>query len=242
MSSNSIAETLEPRKAALRDYFGPGGFERWKSIYGDGEVSFIRRTVREGHAAVVEQSLAWVEEAARGNTLRVIDAGCGPGLVAQALARRGHRVDGCDLAEEMVQAAYQRFEAEPEELRQRVTFTFSDLESFGQQLSGAPRDLALCLDVLIYYPEDELVRIFKHLKALAPARLIFTYAPASPFFRAMHWLGKKFPHRHRATRLEIIGEKAVRRALAANSWQLVRQRSFSKGFYHVVLAEAVAVA
>lgn len=239
--ASSEVEELEPRKAALRDYFGPTGFERWKIIYGDGPVSFIRRTVREGHAAVVEQALLWVREAANGRSLTTLDAGCGPGVLSLALARQGHRVVGCDLSPQMVEAARDKLSHEPAEIRLRASFLTSDLEKLdvGDKLAqGEVFDLALCLDVLIYYPEAELASILAHLKKLAPARLIFSYAPASVLLRTMHWLGRKFPRRQRATSLEIIGEAAVRRALAANGWQLARQRHFNKGFYHVVLAEA----
>jgi magnesium-protoporphyrin O-methyltransferase len=229
---------LEPRKAALRDYFGPGGYERWKSIYGDGPISYIRRSVREGHAQVVEQALAWVDEAAQGRSLRILDAGCGPGIVSLALARRGHTVVGCDLSEQMVETSRQRLANEPPAVRDRATFVVSDMETVGHKLDGATFDLAICLDVLLYYPEAELAGILRHLTNLGPHHLVFTYAPASFLFRAMHWFGKRFPRKQRATTLEIIGEDAVRRAVLINKRNLVRQRHFSKGFYHVVLAEA----
>ncbi len=231
---------LGARKAALREYFGPVGFERWKTIYGDGPVSFIRRTVREGHAEVMRQALIWLDEAAKGQSLRILDAGCGPGVVSLELARRGHQVVGCDLSPQMVEAARQRLAAEPDEVAQKAVFVTADLEAFDQTSlpNGGNFDLIICLDVLIYYPEEELGRIFKRLVELAPSRLIFTYAPASLPLRAMHWFGQKFPRRQRNTRLEIIGEKAVRRALATNNRRLIRQRHFNKGFYHVVLAEA----
>src|SRR5438309_6423363 len=39
---------------------------------------------------------------------RVLDAGCGPGLVAEAFLAAGHRVHGVDLAGEMVRRARER--------------------------------------------------------------------------------------------------------------------------------------
>ncbi|HEX9290324.1 MAG TPA: methyltransferase domain-containing protein [Anaeromyxobacteraceae bacterium] len=39
---------------------------------------------------------------------RVLDAGCGPGLVAEALLEAGHRVHGVDLSAEMVRRARER--------------------------------------------------------------------------------------------------------------------------------------
>src|SRR5438309_11550008 len=39
---------------------------------------------------------------------RVLDAGCGPGLVSEVFLRAGHRVVGVDLSAEMVRRARQR--------------------------------------------------------------------------------------------------------------------------------------
>ncbi|NWJ47294.1 MAG: magnesium protoporphyrin IX methyltransferase [Chloroflexi bacterium] len=227
---------LDTRKLELRRYFGVDGYERWRKIYGSEKVSFIRRTVREGHNAMVAQALAWAWE--NGSNQRVLDAGCGPGLVSRALARAGCTVIGCDLAEQMVETAAQLAAEEPPEIAQRMKFVVSDLESIGN-LVQEQVDLAICLDVLIYYPEDQFGKIMKHLTALTPNRLIFTYAPAHPVFKAMHRIGRLFPRGHRSTSMQIIGEAAVRRGLATAGLELSRQHHFSKGFYHVVLAEAI---
>lgn len=244
MTVQTAGSELDARKAGLRDYFGPHGFERWRLIYGDGPVSFIRRTVREGHAAVVAQAIKWAEETVQGQSLKVLDAGCGPGVVSLALARAGHQVFGCDLSEQMVQYAEEQAKLLPPKISSRLKFLTSDLETIGEKLPGEKFDLITCLDVLIYYPEAELSRIITNLAAMhdptKPGRIIFTYAPASLPLRLMHKIGRLFPHKQRATSLEIIGKEAVCRALAQAGFNLKRQQHFSKGFYHVVLAEAIS--
>ena len=237
-TSANEQQQLDTRKAGLREYFGPHGFERWRKIYSSEEVSYIRRTVREGHSAMVAQALAWAWEG--GTNIRMLDAGCGPGVVSRALARAGSEVVGCDLAEEMVQYSRQAAQEEPEEVAKRLSYLVSDLESVHTKVEG-PFDLVICLDVLIYYPEEEFGRIVQNLASLSPRRLIFTYAPASRVLKVMHKVGRLFPRGHKSTNMEIIGVEAVRRGLASAGLRLARQKPFSKGFYHVVLAEAVAL-
>jgi magnesium-protoporphyrin O-methyltransferase len=237
VANDSDSHPLDERKQGLRQYFGANGFERWAKIYGSEKVSFIRNTVRTGHNAMTAQALAWAWES--GTQQRILDAGCGPGMVSRALARAGSTVVGCDLADEMVIHAQEMAQKEPEEVAKRLSYISSDLETVHNKVEGK-FDLIICLDVLIYYPEEQFAQIVKNITSVAPHRLIFTYAPASPFLRVMHRVGRLFPRGHRSTSMEIIGEAAIKRGLNTAGMRLQRQKEFNKGFYHVVLAEAVS--
>ena len=71
----------------------------------------------DGQAARFERAPVQTDPVALGRVVefarlqpdsRVLDAGCGPGLVAEALLAAGHRVHGVDLAGEMVRRARER--------------------------------------------------------------------------------------------------------------------------------------
>jgi SAM-dependent methyltransferase len=77
---------------------------------------------------------------------RVLDAGCGPGLVGEALLQAGHRVVGVDLSEEMIARARQRCAA----FGSRASFERKSL--FDPSLAG-PFDGAISRFVLHHVPD-----------------------------------------------------------------------------------------
>ena len=95
---------------------------------------------------------------------RVLDVGCGAGVHAVALARRGHRVIGLDRTAALLFAAQARARAE----RVDVSWLLSDMRTF--ELEG-PVDLAVCLQATFgYLPrlEDDLAVLRRLRGALAP--------------------------------------------------------------------------
>jgi SAM-dependent methyltransferase len=71
----------------------------------DGQAArFERAPVQTDPVALARM----VEFAALPPDSRVLDAGCGPGIVAEAFLAAGHRVQGVDLAGEMVRRARER--------------------------------------------------------------------------------------------------------------------------------------
>jgi SAM-dependent methyltransferase len=86
--------------------------------------------------------------------LRVLDAGCGQGTQAIALARLGHDVVGTDLSHELLTAAGAAAAGEPDDVRQRLHFEVDDLLAMGDE-HLASYDLVCCHGVAMYLPSLE---------------------------------------------------------------------------------------
>lgn len=223
-------------KLRLRDYFDGLGFDRWSAIYGEGELSGVRRTIREGHARMLALAESWLAErfppellSTRPATL--LDAGCGTGLFATAQARRGFGVTAVDIAPQMVMAAGERARALG--VAERVRLHVGDADELGGEY-----DAVVCFDVLIHYPRPALEAMLANLARRARGPLLFTYAPHEPLLAALHWLGGRFPSASRRTDIQMTPEPVVRSALAAQGMTVRRSAQVRSGFYHVNLVEA----
>jgi 2-polyprenyl-3-methyl-5-hydroxy-6-metoxy-1,4-benzoquinol methylase len=71
----------------------------------DHQAPLFERSPVTADPAAIDRLVAF---AALAPASRVLDAGCGPGLVSEALLRAGHRVLGVDLSGEMVARARER--------------------------------------------------------------------------------------------------------------------------------------
>ncbi|NJP07023.1 MAG: methyltransferase domain-containing protein [Chloroflexaceae bacterium] len=101
-------QSIEQRKDQLRNYFAGVGFARWHAIYGQGKLTGVRRSIREGHTMVLNQVQTWIQHHDLPPDAHILDAGCGTGLLSVALARQGFRVTAVDIAFPMVrEATYQ---------------------------------------------------------------------------------------------------------------------------------------
>jgi magnesium-protoporphyrin O-methyltransferase len=222
---------LVEHKQRLHDYFNGHGFARWQAIYGDAELSGVRRTIRAGHGRMVSIAEAWLLDGAPAPR-HILDAGCGTGLLSLALARRGCSVLAVDLAAQMCQAT--QAAADAADLSDLITTSTSDLA----QITGT-FDAVACLDVLIHYPQPGFNSLLTQLAARTNQRLVFTYAPAEPLLRALHWIGGYFPRNERRTTIALQDAKTVDAALANLGMQRQRSARISAGFYHVTVVEAV---
>src|SRR5512146_2582439 len=94
--------------------------------------------------------LGFVAEHARLAGARALDVGCGGGLLCEALARRGARVPGIDLAPGLVEVA--RLHAAEEGLD--IDYRVAAAEDLAADLSGSV-DVITCMEMLEHVPHPE---------------------------------------------------------------------------------------
>jgi 2-polyprenyl-6-hydroxyphenyl methylase / 3-demethylubiquinone-9 3-methyltransferase len=88
--------------------------------------------------------LEWIAANAPLEGARVLDVGCGGGILAEAMARRGARVTGIDLSEKALRVA----ELHLHESKLDISYQKSSVEDFTGEF-----DVITCMELLEHVPE-----------------------------------------------------------------------------------------
>jgi 2-polyprenyl-6-hydroxyphenyl methylase/3-demethylubiquinone-9 3-methyltransferase len=121
--------------------------QRWWDPHGEFKPLHILNPVR----------LQYVEERAELGGMRVLDVGCGGGILSEAMARRGAIVTGIDLGETGLQVA----ELHALDAGVTVTYQLESAEAHAQHSAGR-YDIVTCMEMLEHVPDPAAT-----LKALA---------------------------------------------------------------------------
>ncbi|MEH1819995.1 MAG: magnesium protoporphyrin IX methyltransferase [Nostoc sp.] len=219
-------------KTIVREYFNSTGFDRWKRIYGDGEVNKVQLDIRNGHQQTVDTVLGWLKADNNLPELSICDAGCGVGSLSIPLAVDGAKVYATDISEKMVEEGRDRAKQTLGN-DENPTFAVQDLES----LSGSYHTV-ICLDVLIHYPQEKADEMISHLCSLAQSRIIISFAPKTCALSILKKIGSFFPGPSKATRAYLHREADVVRILESNGFSLERRAMTKTRFYFSRLLEA----
>lgn len=221
---NASTEWLRSRDR-VRDYFRAGA-ERWTRLTGDEEVSRIRATVRAGREEMRNTLVSWLPEDVAG--MRILDAGCGPGVLSWELAARGADVVGVDLAPELIEAAETRG---PAGASARPDFRTGDLFEVARE----GFDAVIAMDCFIHYTLDETVEAMRAMEKSVDYGVLFTVAPWTPLLGAMHLAGKLFPRKDRAPAIIPVKDRALRDRLdgpfGPTRFGVHRSHTVHRGFY-----------
>ena len=219
-------------KTIVKEYFNSTGFDRWRRIYGDGEVNKVQLDIRTGHQQTVETVLSWLRADENLGELSVCDAGCGVGSLSIPLAQAGAKVYASDISEKMVGEAKDKAEAVLGNIG-NPTFAVQDLET----LSGRYHTI-ICLDVLIHYPLDLAAQMISHLSSMAETRLIISFAPKTLALSLLKKIGSFFPGPSKATRAYLHREADVVKILESQGFIIQRQAMTQTRFYFSRILEA----
>jgi magnesium-protoporphyrin O-methyltransferase len=219
-------------KTEVREYFNATGFDRWRRIYGDGDVNKVQLDIRTGHQQTVDTLLGWLKADANLAEITICDAGCGVGSLSIPLAQEGATVFSSDISEKMVGEGKERAAALG--LSDNPTFVVSDLED----LTGKYHTV-VCLDVLIHYPTEQAIDMIKHLASLADKRVVLSFAPKTFLLTILKKIGEFFPGPSKTTRAYQHREADIIQVLEACGFKIQRKAMTSTRFYFSRMLEAV---
>lgn len=219
-------------KIVVKDYFNSIGFDRWRRIYGDGEVNKVQLDIRKGHQKTVNTVIDWLENDGNLAEITICDAGCGVGSLSIPLAEAGATVSASDISEKMVSQA-QEIAKEVLGADAKLNFNVQDLETLGGKYHTV-----ICLDVLIHYPQEKVAEMISHLCTLAENRVIMSFAPKTPALTILKKIGSFFPGASKTTRAYMHKEADIVKILADNGFKVERQDMIRTRFYFSRLLEA----
>ncbi len=144
-SASPMADTLDPgevdRFARLAGaWWDPDGEFRPLHKIGPARLAFLRDRLAR-HFSLPEQGLRPLA------ALRILDIGCGGGLISEPLARLGASVTGIDPASENIAAARQH--AEP----QGLDINYRSCRAEDLVEAGETFDAVVCLEVVEHVPD-----------------------------------------------------------------------------------------
>lgn len=221
--------TYEDKREELQTYFDRTAKDKWVALTSNTPVSRIRETVRKGREEMRNTLLEWLPQDLTG--MRILDAGCGTGMLAIEAARRGGDVLAIDISPALIEEAQKRM---PGELSKgSLKFLAGDM----LDPAHGEFDYIVAMDSFIHYPLPEIMNLLETLGSRARQNISFTFAPSTPALEVMKAVGKIFPKNDRSPAIEPVKERKMVDAiteseiLRCEGYNSFRTHKVSTGFY-----------
>lgn len=219
--------TYQQRRRQIETYFDRTAAEAWKHLTSDAPLGRVRETVRQGRELMRQTLLGWMPADLTGQ--RLLDAGCGTGLLSIAAARRGAQVVAVDLSPTLTELARERLPADIDP--NAIDFGVGDM----LDPARGEFDYIVAMDSIIHYEPEDAVALIRGFAQQARRAVIVTFAPRTPALALMHALGQFFPRGDRSPAIVPIAEKQLRALIEADSalsgWRIGRTERIIRGFY-----------
>ena len=214
----------DAKRARLETYFDCTALDAWAAMTSDAPVSKIRATVRAGRQEMRDTLLSWLPQDLSGR--RILDAGCGTGMLAIEAARRGAEVVGIDVSPQLIEIGKERL---PEDVKGKISLHAGDMLDAG----FGDFDHIVSMDVLIHYESDQIAAATAKLAERTRHSMLFTFAPGTPLLRTARAIGQFFPKSDRSPSIIPVAHDLLKARLSRSVPQakLGRDQRISRGFY-----------
>ena len=163
-----MQNTYLAKRARLENYFNEVSSDAWDKLTSNEPVSFVRQLVREGREKMQAAIIEKLPKDLRG--ARILDAGCGTGVLSRMLDERGAEVVGVDISEKLIEVAKDR-----SNLNKNIEYFAGDMkeQSFGNF------DYIIAMDSLIHYSTEDVISSIADFSSRANNSVLFTVIPVS---------------------------------------------------------------
>ena len=231
------------RRNEIETYFDKTALDSWKKLTGEQPVSGIRATVRAGREEMRKTLLSFLPADLHG--WRILDAGCGSGVMSFELAARGADVLGIDLSPQMIGFAKERQSKAGVPVSSLCGKGGSVRLEAGDMLveSHGRFDAVVSMDALIHYAAKDCEEALHRLAARTSRTMVFTVAPKTIPLMLMLGAGKILPDQTvRLLSIQSIMKGSVGKLLQRpemDGWKAGRSRRVSGGFYTSQAVEVI---
>ena len=182
-----MQNTYLAKRARLENYFNEVSSDAWDKLTSNEPVSFVRQLVREGREKMQAAIIEKLPKDLRGT--RILDAGCGTGVLSRMLDEKGAEVVGVDISEKLIEVAKNR-----SSLNKNIEYFAGDMkeQSFGNF------DYIIAMDSLIHYSTEDVISSIADFSTRANNSVLFTVIPSTFVLNTKLRLGKFFPKSERS--------------------------------------------
>ena len=216
-----MQNTYLAKRARLENYFNEVSSDAWDKLTSNEPVSFVRQLVREGREKMQAAIIEKLPKDLRGT--RILDAGCGTGVLSRMLDEKGAEVVGVDISEKLIEVAKNR-----SSLNKNIEYFTGDMkeQSFGNF------DYIIAMDSLIHYSIEDVISSIADFSSRANNSVLFTVIPSTFALRTKLRLGKFFPKSERSPEVVPIewGQLEQLEALKINA-SLTKIKRIKSFFY-----------
>ena len=216
-----MQNTYLAKRASLENYFNEVSSDAWDKLTSNEPVSFVRQLVREGRQKMLLAILDKLPQDLKGT--RILDAGCGTGVLSRMLDERGAEVVAVDISDKLVEVAKNRSTS-----HRNIEYFSGDMneQSFGNF------DYIIAMDSLIHYHAEDVMSSLADFSNRANNSVLFTVIPSTFFLNSKLLLGKFFPKSERSPEVVPIewGQLEQLEALKINA-SLTKIKRIKSFFY-----------